>query len=263
MTSFTQLATIEVLQFDNLRPFSSLTHFVSTRNKVGEGSAFDSFNICDYTGDTSDHIFFNRQLLANALQIDPDRLIVPRQVHGDKIGIIEAGYFEKKNTEEVDAVITDCKGVCLTVSTADCVPILLYCPVKQVIAAVHAGWRGTVKEIAAKSVAQMIAQYGCDPKQIRAAIGPSISPEMFEVGEEVATAFKQAGYETAVVASPVAGKAHVDLWEANRLALVRAGVLDHHIEIAGICTYQQDQRFFSARRLGIHSGRISSGILLK
>ncbi|MEG2945146.1 MAG: polyphenol oxidase family protein, partial [Bacteroidales bacterium] len=151
----------------------------------------------------------------------------------------------------------------LTVSTADCVPVLLYCPKRQVVAAVHAGWRGMVKRIISKTVCRMVEQFGCDSADIRAAIGPSISPEAFEVGAEVALAFEEAGFGSAVLPSPIAGKAYIDLWHGAKSDLLAAGVLTENIETAAICTWQQHDRFFSARRLGIRSGRISSGIMLK
>ena len=162
--------------------------------------------------------------------------------------------------QDVDAVVTHLKDFCLCVSTADCVPILLYDRVKEVIAAIHAGWRGTVGRIVEKTLDVMKSQYGTEGEDVMACIGPSISLESFEVGDEVYAAFEEAGFDMSRIARKYE-KWHLDLWEANRLQLLAHGVLPEHIEVAGICTYQNHEDFFSARRLGIKSGRILSGIM--
>lgn len=129
------------------------------------------------------------------------------------------------------------------------------------MAAIHAGWRGTVECIVGKALQTMRNTYGTDGKDIIACIGPGISLDAFEVGNEVYQAFKQAGFEMSRI-SRKEDKWHIDLWEANRLQLLEEGVLESNIEVAGICTYQSVEHFFSARRLGIRSGRILSGIML-
>ena len=153
------------------------------------------------------------------------------------------------------------KDFCLCVSTADCVPVLLYDVSKDVIAAIHAGWRGTVGRIVEKTLEVMGSEYGTEGKDVIACIGPSISLESFEVGDEVYAAFAEAGFEMSCIARKYE-KWHLDLWEANRLQLLAHGVLPEHIEVAGICTYKNYEDFFSARRLGIKSGRILSGIMI-
>jgi YfiH family protein len=163
--------------------------------------------------------------------------------------------------QDVDAVVTDLKGYCLCVSTADCVPVLLYDKEKKVIAAVHAGWRGTVGRIVEKTLELMKAEYGTKGEDIVACIGPSISLEAFEVGDEVYAAFVEAGFDMSRIARRYE-KWHLDLWEANRLQLLSQDVKEENIEVAGICTYNHCDDFFSARRLGIKSGRILSGIIL-
>lgn len=256
---FTHLHDIAVFKFLQLSTFAGINHFVTTRDTNDPADPYASFNICDYTYADSAAVADARQRLAEALNIVSRAIIVPRQVHGDTIAeVTEAGW-----AGEADAIVTDRPGICLTVSTADCVPVLLYDPQRRAIAAVHAGWRGMVKRIISKTVAAMVARYGCDPAHIRAAIGPSISPEAFEVGPEVAAAFEEAGFPETMLPSAKAGKAHIDLWKAAASDLLSAGVDSRNIEIAGICTWQHHDLFFSARRLGIRSGRISSGILLK
>ena len=165
----------------------------------------------------------------------------------------------------VDALVTNVPGVCIAVSTADCVPVLLYAPDVKTVAAIHAGWRGTVQRIVAKTVRFLIDEYGADPCLMKAGIAPSIGPDAFEVGEEVVDAFREVGFEMPRILkrNVDTGKAHIDLWEANRLQLLSEGLSTGHIELAGICTYTHPDDFFSARRLGIKSGRILSGIIVK
>ena len=127
------------------------------------------------------------------------------------------------------------------------------------IAAVHAGWRGTVGRIVEKTLEVMRLHYGTEGKDVVACIGPSISLESFEVGDEVYAAFEAAGFDMNRIARRYE-KWHLDLWEANRMQLLACDVLPENIEVVGVCTFLHHEDFFSARRLGIKSGRILSGI---
>ena len=165
--------------------------------------------------------------------------------------------------EEVDALLTQLPNICIGVSTADCVPIILYDPRRKVTAAIHAGWRGTVKRIVTRCLEEMTAHFSTTPADVLAAIGPCISAEAYEVGEEVVDQFREAGFplEKIVMRSDAAPKPHLNLPLANRLLLEEAGVTSGQISDCGICTFQHHQDFFSARRLGILSGRIFTGIM--
>jgi YfiH family protein len=198
-----------------------------------------------------------------SLCIKPENLHLFHQVHGDRIVIVDK---QTDNTiQDADALITCEPGICIAVKTADCVPILLYAPDREVVAAVHAGWRGTVQRIVAKVVEQMINQFGCDPTRIRAVIGPSIGQKAFEVGEEVVEAFLSAGINhlSLYERNPQTGKMHIDLKQANRLQLLEAGIDSSHIEISDSCTYTHHPIFFSARREGAKCGRMLTGIMIK
>ena len=146
-------------------------------------------------------------------------------------------------------------------STADCIPILLYDATHRACCAVHAGWRGTVKRIAQKAVQSMTGTYGSVPQQLQAVIGPGISLESFEVGDEVYEQFEAAAFPMERIARRYK-KWHIDLWEANKLLLLGAGVPESHIAIDGTCTYKNTDEYFSARRLGIDSGRIFTGVMI-
>lgn len=231
----------------------------------GEG-AYGTFNCTHYCGDNADHVAANRERLCADWQIAPDRLFIPRQVHDTRIAIVDEAFLaeslarQTELLEGVDALISPLAQCCLAISTADCVPVLLHDERTGVIAAIHAGWRGTVARIVEQTMEKMTTLYGTRGEDICAAIGPSISQASFEVGDEVYQAFDDAGFPMDRIAVHQE-KWHIDLWEANRLQLVDAGVGPSRIEVAGICTYLHVDRFFSARRLGIMSGRMLTGIM--
>lgn len=259
-----------MLQFSMFAENCNISHFITTREGGVSKEAYASMNPGKYSGDDACSVQMNLERLSDAIHLPVGRIIAPRQVHKDEVRVLTEDFLaldpvsRETYLEGVDALITHLPQLCVSVATADCVPILIYAPDKRVVAAVHAGWRGTVLRIVEKTVRTMEACYGCDPSLMLAGIGPSISREAFEVGDEVVDAFRMAGFDLGPIVSRSleTGKAHIDLWESNRLQLFHAGLVAPHIEIAGICTYTHYDQFFSARRLGIRSGRILSGIFL-
>ena len=232
--------------------------FSSTRHGgVSEGS-YGEFNINAYCGDTPEHIARNRQSLSALLEIPEPSIIMPHQVHGTQVCRVDAPTHEV--IEGVDAVMTDVAGLCIGVSTADCIPILLYDPCHHAVCAVHAGWRGTVQRILCRAIAAMTDAYGTIPADLKAVIGPGISLESFEVGDEVYQQFADAGFDMHAIARKYK-KWHLDLPLCNRMQMENLGVRD--ILMSDICTYQHCDDYFSARRLGVKSGRIFTGILLR
>jgi YfiH family protein len=199
----------------------------------------------------------------------PFPVIQGHQVHGSRVAIIDRPGMTREELEGFDAFITNLPEVAIGVRTADCVPILLYDPSQRVIAAVHSGWKGTVLKIAGHTIEQMRDIYGTRPADLRAVIGPAIGPMSFQVGEEVAAKFRDAGFpmddiwsfKGAGDGTPMSGGHHIDLWKANRWLLEEAGVLPGNIRVAGIDTFTTEA-FFSARREGIQCGRTVSTIRL-
>ena len=200
---------------------------------------------------------------------------MPRQVHGTEIVVVDdtTPFDETQELQPVDAdaVITQQTGRWIGVRTADCVPVLLYDPMTRTVAAVHAGWRGTVRHIVRLVVEKMQSQLGVNPENLRAMIGPSICADSFEVGEEVATEFVAAGRGDCVqrlalgtngsrIAYP---KPHVDLWQSNVMDLLEAGIPLDQVDCTPLCTFLNDDVLFSARRQGIATGRIVTAICLK
>ena len=245
-----------------------VTAFSTTRQGGYSQGNYGQFNINCYCGDDKEAIQKNREALCQLLAIADDHLLMPHQVHLTKIAQIDDAFFalpadeRHQALEGVDALMTNIEGVCIGVSTADCIPVLLYDPVQRAACAIHAGWRGTVKRITEQAVAQMTAVYGTRPADIIAQIGPGIHLDCFEVGDEVYEAFQQEGFDMQAI-SKKKEKWHIDLPECNRLQLIAKGIPADHIAVSSICTYQQADRFFSARRLGINSGRIFTSIILR
>jgi len=246
----------------------NVTAFSSTRQGGYSVGHYGEFNINRYCGDSEEAIQKNRARLCQLLDIDDNCLLMPHQVHLTVTAVIDRDFLRlsaddrQQQLEGVDALMTNVNGVCIGVSTADCIPVLLYDKVQHACCAIHAGWRGTVQRIVEKAVAQMTAVYGSRPADLVAQIGPGIHVESFEVGDEVYDAFANAGFDMEPISKQYE-KWHIDLPTCNRLQLIAAGVLADAIAIADVCTYQQYEQFFSARRLGINSGRIFSGIMLR
>ncbi len=232
--------------------------FSTTREGGCSIGNYAAFNINNYCGDSPAHIAENRRLLSELLGISSQHIIMPHQTHGTTVARVDGP--PAATLEATDALMTDCPGLCIGVSTADCIPILLYDAQHRAVCAIHAGWRGTVKRIVRQAVRSMCDAYGSDASQLRAVVGPGISLEGFEVGDEVYLQFAEAGFDMGCIARRYE-KWHIDLPLCNSLQLQEEGVKD--IQLSGICTYRQYDRYFSARRLGIQSGRIFTGVMLK
>lgn len=246
-----------------------VTAFTTTREGGCSIGNYTSMNVNSFCGDIPEHIAENRRLLCHELNIPLQHLVMPHQTHQTETLAISSDFMlytpeqQKACLEGIDAIMTDLRGIAIGVSTADCVPILIYDTRHHVAAAVHAGWRGTVQRIAEKAIEEMGKRYGTSGVDCKAIIGPSISKENFEVGNEVYAAFRAQGFDNEQLYAVHNGKWHIDLWECNRLQLINKTIDAHNIHVAGICTYQSSDRFFSARKLGIQSGRLFSGIILR
>lgn len=260
-----------MLGYESLNSYSNISHFVTARQGGCSEGAYGTFNCSPYSGDEVEKVRRNQELLFAGLVQQPRELIIPFQTHGTKSRVIDGTFFALSADEKsrllngIDAVITREPGYCLCVSTADCIPVLLYDRMHQVVAAVHAGWRGTVGYVVGHTLERMRTIFGTEGAKVVACIGPGISWESFEVGDEVYEVFRTNGFDMSRLSvwKKDTGKHHINLWEANRQQLLDFGVPGRQIETAGICTFINHEQFFSARRLGIKSGRILSGIMIK
>ena len=250
--------------FENLNACTRVKHFVTTRKGGVSQGNYASLNLGYGTGDEKENVEQNLQLLADQLNVEPEQLIFPVQTHSSHIQIIRSKEDISGDFMDTDGLITDLPGLFIAVRTADCVPLLLYEPQMHIAGVVHAGWKGTLKNIAGRAVQLMKQEWGIDPAGLYACIGPSISPDYYEVGEEVmAEAEKIFGSEShQILHHTTDNKAFFDLWRANALLLLKEGIEEARIETSRLCTYQQEKDFFSARRTAGKTGRMASGIML-
>ena len=235
-----------------------VTHFVTMRGARDAGDAWDGLSMCHYVGDSEERVAQARRKVAEALGISANHILMPRQVHGTEVVVADKemeGLASKIAVTEADAIVTNLKGYCIGVSTADCVPIIICDERRGVVAAVHAGWRGVVADIATKTIESMRERFGCEAADMTAVIGPCIHEEAFEVGEEVAQQF-----DAQFVVRQPGCKPHVSLTAAVERQLRTASIT--RIDNSAPCTYTHHDKFFSARRLGIHSGRIATCVML-
>lgn len=199
----------------------------------------------------------------------PYSVIQGHQTHEEKVALIDRPDLTREDLEGYDAFVTGLVDVAIGVRTADCIPILLYDPVKRVVAAVHAGWKGTVKRLCQKTVFTMQLKFGSNPADIRAVIGPGIAQKSFQVGEDVVNIFRETGFpmdriymwDGPKTGIGMKGGHHLNLFEANRWLLEGYGVLPENIQVCGLDTYT-DQSFYSARREGRSTGRMINSIKL-
>lgn len=262
-----------LLLFDLLENENGVAHFSATREGGVSQGPYASLNTGNFSDDNPLHIHENRAIIARMFYMESKDFIIPHQTHGTKVLVIDSSFLSLTRSEAietlygVDAVITNQKGIFLCVNTADCVPLLLYDKVNGVIGAIHAGWKGTVGRIVENTIRSMEQNYGSSVNNIIACIGPSVSQKRYEVGEEVIHQFRSKGFDLAhsevCYRNESTNKFHLDLKEINRRELISLGIPEGAIEKSDLCTYDNEQWFFSARRQTVHSGRMLTGIMLE
>jgi len=245
------------MKFNIFDKFNSVKHLVSEKDH----GSHCQFSMALHTGEEKRYIIENRKVLESFFGKEY-RYATLLQIHSDRIHIVKSredlGWSGIENTIEADALITNLPNMVLTILTADCVPILLFDPVKSAIGAVHAGWKGTQHSIVVKTVDMMQREYGSNPKDIIAAIGPSIGGCCYEVGDDVADNFTE--YQGGAMTEAGDGKYFLDLKSINADQLIKAGLNSSNIETTPICTSCQSNKFFSYRKEQGCSGRFISAI---
>lgn len=246
-------------------PEDRLAHGFSARQGGVSAAPFDTLNMALHVGDDPAHVWENRRRYFAAIGLDAERICTIRQVHGTEIVRAvrrDAGrgaHAYDDALADADAVITNDSGVALMLCYADCVPVLLYDPVHNAAGIVHAGWKGTVQRIAAKTVARMNEEFGTQAADVLVGIGPSISAACYIVGAEVADRFRAEfpAHADRILTSQD-GAQHLDLWEANRIQLMEADVPETNIDCANICTSCDCTFFYSYRAAGGRTGRLAA-----
>lgn len=253
--------TIRILQFENLLIYNQIVHFSTTRVGRNSSGTLKGFNLGYTVGDNPQNVTKNLDILGDALNLKGSKIVFPKQTHSANVGIVKS---DQDIFPDTDALITDIPGICIGVRTADCVPILLYDPVQKAVAAIHSGWRSTLQEISKHTIELMQKEYGTNTKNLIAGIGPSIGPDVYEVGPEVIEQFKNNfDFENYITPIKDSDKGLLNLWKVNQQILINSGVPENQIEIARMCTYSNPDLFYSARRDGVNSGRLATVIMLK
>ncbi len=260
----------------------NVVHCFSTRYGGVSTGHLSSLNLGVHRGDDWNNVYENYRRLGAAVGFTPEQTVFTHQTHTDivsRVGAEDRGWGLFREVEpERDGIYTDEAGVALVCFSADCTPILLHDPVRHAVAAVHAGWRGTALGIAARCVEAMTRDFGTDPADLQAAIGPCIGPCCFETGPEVRAAMLDAlGEEAERFIRPALRSCHSerseesvppsqekyypDLKRLNALWLRRAGVTT--VDVSKDCTRCQPQRFWSHRVTGQARGSLAAVIMLR
>lgn len=257
---------LTLYRFDNLSRQVGVETFVTTR-RTADGA---DFNLGLYSSAGVPVVEANLARLCKALDLPRHNLLFPQQTHGNAVAVVDETLLSLPRQEQQaalygkDALVSDVSGIALAIATADCVPVLLYDPDTRAIAAIHAGWRGTVAKIVSATVATMTQRYGTQPARLYAAIAPCIGVEAYEVGDDVAARFTEAGFDKAIMMrNRATGKVHIDLAAANADLLLLCGVELSRIEVCGISTYAACDTFYSVRALGAATGRFLTGIMMR
>jgi YfiH family protein len=248
-------------QFSNLSGRADLAHGIFTRLGGHSQPPWDSLNTGHSVGDDPDVVEANRALMYEALDVRKEDVVTPHQVHSTTVRVVDE-HHRGQLLPQTDALVTATPGVALMLRFADCVPILLYDPVRGAAGLAHAGWRGTASGMAGAAVQTMVEALGCRPSDLLAGIGPSIGPCCYEVDADVMEAVSSALPNADSLLEPRPnGRWHLDLWAANRWQLAAAGV--QSIEVAGICTACRTDEWFSHRAERGRTGRLGALIGLR
>jgi purine-nucleoside/S-methyl-5'-thioadenosine phosphorylase / adenosine deaminase len=238
----------------------TLCHGVFTRKGGISSAPWNTLNVGGSVGDYPQAVRHNHDLIYQELVLQAERACTVWLVHSTDVIIASQPPEGRRWLAHADGMVTNIPDTPLVMRYADCTPLLFYDPVQSVIGISHAGWRGTVNGIGANTVRAMTQAYGCNPRDIQACIGPSIGPNRYQVGAEVVEAVKAyfGTTEGLIRHDPADQSTYLDLWTANRLDLERAGV--EQIEIAGMCTAERTDEFFSHRAEKGRTGRF--GVVL-
>ena len=264
-------AGVPFFVFPSIEKTGAVVHGFSTRlGGVSEG-IFSSMNVSFTRGDREEAVRENYRRLGAAMGFSCENLVCTDQTHTVNLRVVTEedrgkGFVRPKDYTDIDGLVTDVPGLVLAAFYADCVPLYLVDPVRRCIGLSHAGWRGTVGKIGKKTVELMREQYGSRPEDLVAAIGPSICQSCYEVSKDVIEKFQEAFDERfwpELFYEKDGGKYQLNLWRANELGFLEAGVRAERIAAAGVCTCCNPELLFSHRASRGRRGNLGAFLMLK
>jgi len=255
---------VSYLPISDLQKTPSVIAAVSIRQGGVSQHPYSTLNQAYHVDDVETSVIENRRRFCDALGIEVGSLVIAQQIHGDRIAVIketQAGCGAYRHEDAIpgaDGMITSSRSIALAILTADCVPVLIVDPVREAIGIAHAGWRGTLQKIAAKTILGMNDAFGTEPANCLVAFGPSIGSCCYTVGEDVTSQFLRAFGSAACVAGN-----KLDLQQAIEIQLVEVGVERSNISSTGLCTACNLALFYSYRAEGGRTGRTMSVVKLR
>ena len=261
---------VPYIQFENLSATGIVKHGFSTRKGGVSTGLFSSMNLNFKRGDDPDAVLENYRRMAAALNMRVEDMVLSDQTHTTNVRVITEedrgkGILKPQDYSDVDGMITNVPEIVLVTSYADCVPLYFVDPVRKAIGLSHSDWKGTVGHIGQKTVWKMHEVYGSEPKDIVAAIGPSICQSCYEVSDDVAEAFRAnftADEAADILLDKGNGKYQLDLWKANWYVLTDAGILPEHLSVTDLCTACHPDLLWSHRKTNGQRGGLSAFLSL-
>ena len=262
------LPPLEYLVCPKLEKTGVVEHLFTTRTGGVSSGIYSTMNLSFSRGDDPECVRENYRRIGEVLGTDPEHMVASKQTHTTNIRLVtEAdlgnGITEPSAYDDVDGLATNIPGMALVTFYADCVPLYFVDPVKKAIGLAHSGWSGTVAGMGACMVQFMREHFHSDPKDLIAAIGPSICVDCYEVSEEVAEQFREGFPEEVLQPGKADGKYQLDLWKANESILLKAGILPKHLTVTDVCTCHNPEYLFSHRASHGQRGNLAAFLMLK
>lgn len=262
---------VPYLEYPLLTDTKIVHHGFSTRLGGVSQGCYASMNLSFTRGDDEAAVRENYHRIAKSIGVKCENMVLSQQTHTTNVRVVTEkdkgkGIVTPLDYTDVDGMVTNIPGICLVTFYADCVPLYFVDPVQKAIGLSHSGWRGTVGKIGKETIRKMEEQYGSDPKDILAAVGPSICKDCYEVSEDVILEFQKnfkERYWKDLFYRKENGKYQLDLWKANEIIFKESGILPEHIAVTNVCTHCNSEILYSHRTSGDRRGNLAAFLALK
>lgn len=262
---------VPYLEYPLLTDTQIVHHGFSTRLGGVSQGCYASMNLSFTRGDDEAAVRENYHRIAKSIGVKCENMVLSQQTHTTNVRVVTEkdkgkGIVKPLDYTDVDGMVTNIHGICLVTFYADCVPLYFVDPVQKAIGLSHSGWRGTVGKIGKETIRKMEEQCGSDPKDILAAVGPSICKDCYEVSEDVILEFQKnfkERYWKDLFYRKENGKYQLDLWKANEIIFKESGILPEHIAVTNVCTHCNSEILYSHRTSGDRRGNLAAFLALK